>query len=220
MTAVRALLFDLDGTLTDNYVGISASIRHAFACLDLAAPDDATLRRCVGPPLRESFAHLLGSRDRTLIERALTLYRERYTEIGWRENAVYDGIVEALAALAARDARLFLCTAKPEPFARRIVAHFGFDAHFAGIYAADLQGAFDDKARLLEHLLEAEHVDPRVALMIGDRDGDVRAAHANAVRAIGVLWGYGTREELADADALVATPDQLVSLVASAQSSA
>jgi phosphoglycolate phosphatase len=220
MTSARALLFDLDGTLTDNYAGISASIRHALARLDLAAPDDATLRSCVGPPLRESFARLLATRDRTLIERALVHYRERYTEIGWRENVVYDGIAEAVAALAARDAHLFLCTAKPEPFARKIVAHFGFDAHFAAIYAADLQGAFDDKAKLLAHLLEAERVDPRLAVMIGDRDGDVRAAHANAVGAIGVLWGYGTPEELAGADALVATPRELVSLLAVVQSSA
>jgi phosphoglycolate phosphatase len=207
------LLFDLDGTLTDNYAGIAASIVHALARLDRPAPDAAALRACVGPPLRGSFARLLGTTETALIERAVAHYRERYAEIGWRENVAYDGADEALAALHARGARMFLCTSKPTVFATRIVRHFGFDAHLHGVYGADLDGALDDKAALLARLIAIERIDPRTATMIGDRVNDIHAAHANGVRAIGALWGYGSREELAEADALVATPAELVTLV-------
>ena len=206
------LLFDLDGTLTDNYAGIAASIVHALAQLDRPAPDASALRTCVGPPLRGSFARLLGTTETALIERAVAHYRERYAEIGWRENVAYDGAGEALAALHARGARMFLCTSKPTVFATRIVRHFGFDAYLHGVYGADLDGALDDKAALLARLIAIERIDPRTATMIGDRINDIRAAHANGVRAIGVLWGYGSREDLAEADALVATPAELVTL--------
>ena len=207
------LLFDLDGTLTDNYAGIAASIVHALARLDRPAPDAAALRTCVGPPLRGSFARLLGTTEPALIERAVAHYRERYAEVGWRENVAYDGVGEALAALHARGARMFLCTSKPTVFATRIVRHFGFDAHLHGVYGADLDGALDDKAALLARLIAIERIDPRTATMIGDRVNDIRAAHANGVRAIGALWGYGSREELAEAEALVATPTELVARV-------
>ena len=111
--------------------------------------------------------------------------------------------------MVAQGQRLFLCTVKPEIFARRIVEHFGFASHFLGIFGADLAGVFDDKAKLLRRLLTTQALDAKEAVMIGDRANDVRAAHANDVRAIGVLWGYGSREELADADALAVTPRNL-----------
>ena len=207
------LLFDLDGTLTDNYAGIAASIVHALGRLDRPAPDAAALRACVGPPLRGSFARFLGTTEPALIERAIAHYRERYAEVGWRENVAYDGAGEALAALHARGARMFLCTSKPTVFATRIVRHFGFDAYLHGVYGADLDGALDDKATLLSHLVAIERIDPRTATMIGDRANDIRAAHANRVRAVGALWGYGSREELAEAEALVETPSLLVTLL-------
>ena len=140
-------------------------------------------------------------------------YRERFADVGWQENVVYDGIIELLAMLVAQRQRLFLCTAKPEIFARRIVEHFGFASHFLGIYGADLAGAFDDKAKLLRRLLTAERLDASETVMIGDRGNDVRAAHANDVCAIGVLWGFGSREELADADALAVNPQNLERLL-------
>ena len=212
--AARTLLFDLDGTLSDNFAGIAASICHALERLDVAAPDAAVLRSCVGPPLRESFARLLATNDHALIERAIALYRERFSALGWRENVVYDGIDDALRALSATGARMFICTAKPETFARRIAEHFGFDAWIERVYGADFAGHYDDKARLMAHLLATERVDPAQAAMIGDRGNDIRAARANGVRAIGVLWGYGSREELADADAWVATTREMVAAAA------
>jgi len=208
----RTLLFDLDGTLSDNYAGIAASIVHALACLDAPAPPAAVLRTCVGPPLRESFARLLDSDDAARIERAVAHYRERFAAVGWRENVVYDGIAEALAALTAHGASMYVCTAKPDVFARRIVNHFGFAPRFRAVYGADLAGRFDDKARLMAHLLATEGIDPAQSVMIGDRGHDVRAARANGVRAVGVLWGYGSRAELEGADALLDAPSELAGL--------
>jgi phosphoglycolate phosphatase len=207
---IDALLFDLDGTLTDNYPGITRSIAYALERLGAPVPDAAALRRCVGPPLRESFAWLLDTDDAEAIEAAIALYRERYGDLGWRENVVYDGIDDVLATLAAAPARLFLCTSKPEVFARRIVTLFGLSVHFRGVYGTDLAGTFDDKVKLLRHLADSERIDTSRAVMIGDRSHDIRAARMNGARVVGVAWGYGTAEELAAADAIAATPADLL----------
>lgn len=205
----HALLFDLDGTLTDNYVGISRSIVYALERLDTGIPDAATLRRCVGPPLRESFHWLLDTDDAAVVEQAIGLYRERFADVGWRENVVYDGIADAFAALAAGGTRMFVCTSKPEVYARRIVTLFGFSEHLAGVYGVDLAGRLDDKVKLLAHLVATENLDPARAIMIGDRAHDIRAARMNGTRSAGVLWGYGSREELAAADVIVTVPAEL-----------
>jgi phosphoglycolate phosphatase len=207
--AGAALLFDLDGTLTDNYQGISTCIRHALAGLGAPDPGDAELQRCMGPPLRESFARLLASSDPARVEAALALYRERYRDVGWRENVPYHGIDDALATLTASGARLILCTSKPEMYAKRILAHFGLDRHFVAQYGADLAGTLDDKRTLMAHILARENLAAAACTMVGDRHHDLRAARAHGVRAVGVLWGFGSREELADADVLVATPQDL-----------
>lgn len=209
MSAAPTLLFDLDGTLTDNSTGIARSIAFALDRLGVAVPDAQTLRRCVGPPLRESFAWLLDTDEAGAIEQAIALYRERFADLGWRENVVYDGVPEMLETLAAGPGRVFLCTSKPELFARRIVQLFGLSLHLHGIYGADLAGTLDDKVKLFAHIAAREGFDPERAIMIGDRSHDVRAARMNGAHAVGVLWGFGSREELADAHAIVATPAEL-----------
>ena len=207
MTAASTLLFDLDGTLTDNYLGLARPILHALERPGADAPDEAPLRRCVGPPL-------LDTDEPAAIEQAIALYRERFADLGWRENVVYDGIPEALAALAATARRIYLCTSKPEVYARRIVNLFGLSEFLTGVYGADLAGRFDDKATLLAHLAASERIDASRATMIGDRSHDVRAARMNGARSVGVLWGYGSHDELAGADAIVRTPAELAQLLA------
>jgi phosphoglycolate phosphatase len=211
--SLPVLLFDLDGTLSDNYEGISRSLRFALERLGAPAPDETTLRACVGPPLRESLARLLPSPDATAIEAALAAYRERFHDLGWRENLMYEGVPETLAALAESGARMYVCTTKPEVFATRIVAHFGLDALVTRVYGVDLAGALDDKRALLAHLLATESLDPAGAIMIGDRHLDVRAAQANGTRAVGVLWGYGSAAELEGAERLLTAPPEFVTLL-------
>jgi phosphoglycolate phosphatase len=206
--APRALLFDLDGTLTDNFEGIANCIRYALTHLDVPLPDPDALRACVGPPLRETLPRLLGTNDASTTERAIALYRERFSELGWRENAVYEGVPDMLAAAALVSPRVYLCTTKPQVYAERIVAHFGLARFLAGVYGTSVDGRFDDKADLLAHLLARESLEGRHCLMIGDRKHDIRAAQRNGARAMGVLWGYGSRAELteAGAEALLAAP--------------
>ncbi|MEO8738940.1 MAG: HAD hydrolase-like protein [Casimicrobiaceae bacterium] len=215
-SAASTLLFDLDGTLTDNYAGITRSIRYALARLDGPEVDAATLRHCIGPPLRKTFARLLATDDSERIEHALTLYRERYSVDGWRENEVYAGIDTTLAALAGRGYRIMLCTSKPKVYAARIVAHFGFGRYLEAVYGAELGGRMDDKADLMAELLVNERLAASECVMVGDRAQDVIAANANGVRPLGVLWGYGSREELLGAGArdLLSAPSELLAAVA------
>jgi len=215
LTAASTLLFDLDGTLTDNYAGITRSIRHALSGMDGPTVDDATLRHCIGPPLRKTFARLLATDDALRVEHALALYRERYAVEGWRENEVYAGIDATLATLAARGHRMLLCTSKPKVYAERIVAHFGLAKFLGAVYGAELGGRMDDKADLMAELLAGENLAASRCVMIGDRAQDIIAANANGVRPVGVLWGYGSREELqgAGASELLNAPGELLAAV-------
>jgi phosphoglycolate phosphatase len=206
--APRALLFDLDGTLTDNFEGIANCIRYALTHLGVPHPEPDALRACVGPPLRETLPRLLGTNDAATTERAIALYRERFSELGWRENAVYAGVGDMLAAAALVSQRMYLCTTKPQVYAERIVAHFGLAGFLDGVYGTSLDGRLDDKADLMAHLLARESLEGAHCLMIGDRRHDMRAAQRNGARTMGVLWGYGSREELTEAGAevLLAAP--------------
>jgi phosphoglycolate phosphatase len=212
----RAVLLDLDGTLTDPRPGIVGCIRYALEGLARPCPSEDALASCIGPPLRGSFARLLTTNDTALIERAMGLYRERFADVGLYENEVYAGIPGMLETLARAGARLFVATAKPAVFAERIVRHFALDRHFAGVYGPDLDGRLDDKRELVRHLLARERLDVAGTVMVGDRGGGVVAARANGVRSIGVLWGYGSRAELieAGADAVCAEPTELPTSVA------
>jgi phosphoglycolate phosphatase len=202
--APRTLLFDLDGTLTDNFEGIANCIRYALSRMGVPEPGVIALRACVGPPLRETLPRFLGCDDSATTERALAHYRERFSELGWRENAVYPGIPGMLDAAARISPRVFLCTSKPQRYAEQIVAHFGLAQYLSGTYGSSLDGRLDDKADLLAH----ERLEAGRCLMIGDRKHDVRAARRNGARAMGLLWGYGSRAELtaAGADALIGSP--------------
>jgi len=205
------LLFDLDGTLTDPKPGIVGCIRFALDQLAIACPGDVVLAGFIGPPLRETFASLLGTAEADPIEQAMALYRLRFAKTGLYQNQVYDGVRTMLERAAVSAAAMYVATSKPAIYADRIVKHFGLDQHFRKVYGAELDGRFDDKAELLAHLLATEGVSPDSAVMIGDRANDVRAAKANGLRAIGVLWGYGSERELIDAgaDMLCRTPNDL-----------
>jgi len=119
-----------------------------------------------------------------------------------------------MTALAATSRPIYLCTSKPEVYARRIVHLFGLSEFLSGVYGADLAGRLDDKVALLAHLAATERLDASRATMVGDRSHDVRAARMNGARAVGVLWGYGSAEELAGADAIVGAPTELVAVLA------
>ena len=209
------IIFDLDGTLSDPLEGIARSIRHAFVLLGRPPPSVASVRPLIGPPLRSTLRTLLETEDAALVERAVTLYRERYATHGLYKNTLYEGIADALGQLQRRGHRLWVATSKAQRFAERILAHFALAPLFAGIHGTGLDAAFDDKGELLERLLETRGLDPADTLMIGDREHDAHAARRNGMRAIGVAWGFGSEDELRAAGvvALCRRPDALPDLV-------
>lgn len=197
---VATVLLDLDGTLTDPQVGITTSIRHAMAELGRPLADAVDLDWCIGPPLIDAFARLLDG-DRALAERGVAAYRARYGVVGLYENEVYPGIPELLDALVGAGRRVVLATSKPRVFAERILGHFDLARRFAAIHGSELDGARVHKTDLLPWILDREAIDPGSAVMVGDREHDVLGAHAAGLATIGVLWGYGSRDELVRAGA-------------------
>lgn len=207
------LLFDLDGTLTDPFDGITRSMRHAMARLGRPVPEEADLRWCIGPPLAENFRTLLGP-DEALILQGIAFYRERYGEIGAFENAVYDGIPALLEALRERGYALHVCTSKLEPHAQAIVEHFGLAPHFGVVHGSKPDLSHANKAELIAFILEQHGLSAGEVVMIGDRRHDVDGARANGVAAVSVGWGYGSAEEIAAAAParVVQRPEELLAL--------
>lgn len=208
-TDMNTIFFDLDGTLTDPKIGITRSIQYALTGLGHAAPHEDELTWCIGPPLHASFSKLLG--ETALADRALLLYRERFSETGIYENAVYDGIEATLASLADGKRRLFVATSKPHIYAMRIIEHFKLGAYFERVFGSELDGTRVDKSDLLRYAIAETGIDPAGALMVGDRSHDIVGARNNGMRALGVLYGFGSRDELigAGAHGLCAVPPEI-----------
>lgn len=211
MESRASIFFDLDGTLCDPREGIVRCLQYALEQLGHATPPDDELVCYIGPPLYDSFATLLNSSDTQLVKRAVELYRERFVSKGMFENTLYAGIPDALRKLKIQHFQLHVVTSKPSIFARQIIAHFGLERFFHNIYGSELDGTRADKRQLIAHVLEQELIHPPEAVMVGDREDDIKGAIANGVRPVGVLWGYGSREELTEAGAsvLYETPESL-----------
>jgi phosphoglycolate phosphatase len=206
------LLFDLDGTLIDSADGITRCVAYALEGLGEPVPDEAALRRWIGPPLRTSFGPLLRDPDR--VERAVELYRERFDAVGWSEHTIYPGIEATLRNLRAMGHRLAVVTAKNQPHAERIVAHLPFGALFETISGATHDGRIGEKPELIAQALERLRVTASECWMIGDRHMDIDGANHHRMRSVGALWGFGGEEELraAGATRLCARPVELSEL--------
>lgn len=201
MSTLTALV-DLDGTLTDPADGIIGGFQFALRALEAPVPSRESLRWVIGPPLRQAFPKLLPDPTHDRVEAAVAAYREYYRERGIFEATVYEGIHSALDALRAAGYRLLLCTVKPRVFAGPVIEHFSLASHFDGVYGAELDGRFEDKGDLMEHILAERRLLPSAMIMIGDRGLDMIAAKRNRISGIGVTWGYGTQQELTEAGAL------------------
>jgi len=191
-----AVFFDLDGTLTDSKVGITRSIQYAMIKMERAAPAAHELYSYIGPPLRGTFADLLGSSDDDVLDRAVAFYRERFGTVGLFENELYPSIREVLAAVRSLGCSTYVVTSKPVGFAKRIVEHFELSRLFEGVYGSQLDGSQTDKAELIAHALREENLAASRVVMVGDRGHDMAGARSCGVYPVGVSYGYGTEDEL------------------------
>ena len=212
---IKNILIDLDGTLTDPKAGIHRSIRYALEKLGHPLADGVDLDWTIGPPLKASLAKLLNTQDDDFAEQALLAYRERFSVTGLFENEVYATVVETLQQLQLQGYRLFLATAKPTVYAKRILAHFGLDQFFTEMYGSELTGERTNKVDLIAYILEKEQLDAQQCIMVGDRQYDVIGARANSIETIAVNYGYGTADELVQAQpiAQISQFSQLISKV-------
>lgn len=208
-----AVLFDLDGTLTDPFVGISRSVQYAFEKMGRPVPLADDLRAFIGPPLHITFAKLLDSDDAAV--EAVGFYRERYGDVGKFENELIPGITDAVAQIVDDGYFLAVATSKLESFSVDIVEHFGLGDRFAAVHGSRPDGSNSNKAELIAHIIATEDLDPSRCVMIGDRLHDVVGAKANGVPTIGVLWGFGDRAELEGSGAacIAQRPDELPDLI-------
>jgi phosphoglycolate phosphatase len=210
---MNTIFFDLDGTLINSQPGILHSLRYALTSLRRDVPPDDELRRVIGPPLRGAMQILLQTEDHTLIEEGVRLYREEYGKNGVFNNSVYDGVPEMLTTLSGRFS-LYVVTSKARVYAEKIVAHHGWSSQFVAVYGPELDGRFDSKGDLIAHIMQERGLSAGSVVMVGDRRHDIMAAAANQLASVGVLYGYGTRDELVEAGAgeIVATPGELLAL--------
>ncbi len=195
------IMFDLDGTLTDSGPGIRNSVAHSLGHFDIEAPDPNALNVFIGPPLMDSFKRYYGFDDRQA-RQAVVYYREYYEAKGIFENSVYDGIEDLLRSLKEAGRTVVMATSKPEAFAVRILGYFGIGHYFDYKAGASMDESRTDKAKVIAYALDKAGVtDPSRVLMVGDREHDVVGARKNGVDCAGVLYGYGSREELEAAGA-------------------
>ena len=207
------VFLDLDGTLTDPKIGITKSIRYAMAKLDSPLPEKFDLDWTIGPSLWYSFKELgLGDRE---TDKAINYYRERYTETGLFENYVYEGISEALQMLKENNIIMHLMTSKPHIYARKITANFNLSKFLTYEFGSELNGKNTNKANLISEAMDYLKLVPQDAIMVGDRKFDIIGAKENSIRTVGVLWGYGSKNELEaeQPDILIETPENLAKTI-------
>src|SRR5262249_11770036 len=208
MSPARSVLLDLDGTLVDSQPGIVASYLAALRALGHDPPEALDIRRVIGPPLEDMVRVLLRTRVDGRIGEAVVAYRHHYGESGLLGSEPYPGICGALREMRRAGLRIYLATSKREVSARRILENLKLATYFDGIYGSVPDGKLDHKPELLAHILLEQEICASHSLMVGDRRHDIVGAHAVNMRGLGVLWGYGSRDELeaAGADRLVEVP--------------
>ena len=195
------IFFDLDGTLTDHALGITNSLMYALDKFDIHVESREELYKFIGPPLVDMMMQEYGF-TREKAEEGLANYRVYFRDKGIFENIVYDGIPEMLAALQNSGYKLELATSKPEEFAKRILDHFELSKYFYFVGGSDMEGKRSTKDAVIAYVLESLGItDPETCIMVGDREHDVLGAKKCSMDCVGVLFGYGSREELESAGA-------------------
>lgn len=215
MSKYDYVFFDLDGTISDSALGIVNSVIYALDKMGIEQPNRELLKRFVGPPLQESFTMYLGL-SQPDANAAIKHFRHYYSEKGILENSMYDGIENLIVELKHSGKTLVVATSKPEPFARDILRRYGIDEAFAYIAGSTLDETRTKKDEVITYALETMAIsDTSRVVMVGDRFHDVVGAAKNGIDCIGVLYGYGSREELESAGAayIASNTDEVARIV-------
>lgn len=209
-----AILFDLDGTLTDSKPGITKSIAYALEQMGVRGVKADSLGWCVGPPLIVSLAKILEAED-DKPEKALHLFKDYYSAGAMFDNRVFEGVLPLLDTLKNEGKRLFVVTAKPYCHAIPILEHFDLKTYFEGIVAPERVGDSEEKASLIAKAIEQHRLDPNACIFVGDRDCDIIGANINNIKSIAVLYGYATKEELINAKPtyFAESPQQIATII-------
>jgi phosphoglycolate phosphatase len=201
MKTYQNILFDLDGTLTDPAIGITNSVEYALNKFNIQTKEKSELYKFIGPPLQDSFEILYNfSKDEAV--KAVKYYREYYSYKGIYENYVYAGIEDLLKNLLTYNKTLIVATSKPEYYAKKILAHFCISKHFTFIAGSKMDGTRVRKSEVIAYALDQLKIaDKEKTIMIGDREHDIVGAYNQGIDSMGVLYGYGSKEELVQAGA-------------------
>ena len=192
----NTIFFDLDGTLTDPGIGITNSVAYALSKWNIKVADRSELYKFIGPPLLDSFSEYYGFSEEDS-KQAVVYYREYFRSKGIYENEIYPGIVDMLETLKNSGKKIVLATSKPEEFALIILKHFDLYQYFDFVAGATMDESRSKKADVITYALEScEIIDKTDVIMVGDRKHDVIGAKENGLDCIGVLFGYGDRDEL------------------------
>lgn len=198
---IQYILIDLDGTITDSQEGITKGIQYALRKVGIHIEDLNSLRRHIGPPLKESFMEY-NNFDKDKLEEVISYYREYYVDKGIYENEVYAGLKEMFEKLSSAGKKLIVATSKPEVFAKKIMEHFDLAKYFTDICGSSMDGSREKKGDVIRYTLEKNHITKlEQVVMVGDRLHDINGAKENGLDSIGVLYGFGNRKELEEAGA-------------------
>ncbi|WP_054940488.1 HAD family hydrolase [Paenibacillus ihuae] len=212
---LKSILFDLDGTLTDPKEGITRCVEYALNKFGIEVAHLDLLLPYIGPPLYDSFVQIQGLPEEQAAQ-AVIYYRERYSTIGMFENSVIPGIPQLLEALQGMGYTLYVATSKPTVFAEEILRYYGLDGYFKHVAGSNLDGTRSKKREVIQYVLDQNAIAPEEALMIGDREHDIIGAKGCGVASVGVLFGYGSEEELSSsgADYMASTVEEIQEIIA------
>ncbi|KHT22682.1 HAD hydrolase-like protein [Pectobacterium carotovorum] len=215
------IIFDLDGTIIDSVPGIKDSLIYAIRKQGHVIDDRTDISSLIGPPMVNIVRTLLEPYGDDRVEETINIYRAHYGQHGLYNSIIYEGIMSALEALKQRGDKLFIATSKRQIFAGKILDDMGISSFFLDIIGTPTDGSMDDKSKLLSYLLTKHGLDQRCSIMVGDRKDDIIGAQDNHLLSIGVLWGYGTFNELSthQADYLCTQPTELCHVIDKIKSS-
>lgn len=196
----KAILFDLDGTLTESGEGITKSVQYALEKLGKPEENLEALKVFVGPPLMEQFMKY-ADLDEETARRAVEFYRERYSTIGIFENRPYPGVAHMLEELKKKGYLLAVASSKPEYFVKKILTHFDLEKYFDEAVGSEMNGGRTNKTEVIEETLCRFHLEKHreQVLMVGDKEHDILGARKAGIECLAVSYGYGTMEELTEA---------------------